>query len=39
MSLRIDAHRAVWTNAIELRIGHVRDGVLHVAKPLTLVEA
>lgn len=39
MSLRIDAHRAVWTNAIELRIGQVRDGVLHVAKPLTLVEA
>ena len=38
MSLRIDAHRAVWTNAIELRVGMVVDGVLTIAKPLTFVQ-
>jgi len=34
MSLRIDAHREVWSNKINLRIAEVVDGKLYLAKPV-----
>lgn len=32
--LKIDAYRAIWTGAIELRMAQVKDGKVYIAQPL-----